>query len=225
MFLNADDLDTFAPNLVLTVVTLVGWMVNYLLCAQRREAEMIDISHALPNLLMCASLFSLFELFAMDMYPYDHQSKHFVQSNLDAVSYKKGRRVSPHRTPCMATLVKMQSGGTKKTTRSRDSESEKCETAETSIEGCEEEHEPTQEEKDDVRLRKIESDIADIVDLIHTGTTRDSANSKVENHRQRVRSDIGEPRPLARVFHDHGGKRIATTKRTQVSCDDQENLD
>jgi hypothetical protein len=77
--------------------------------------------------------------------------------------------------------------------------------------------EPTQEEKDEERLREIEAKIADLVELIHTGTTRDSADSKIKEHSGRVESCRGEPRPLTRVFHDHGGKRIATTRRTQVS--------
>ena len=76
--------------------------------------------------------------------------------------------------------------------------------------------EPTQEEKDEERLREIEAKITDLVELLHTGTTRDSADSKVDEHRERVKSGKGEPRPLLRVFHDHGGKRIATTRRTQV---------
>ena len=76
--------------------------------------------------------------------------------------------------------------------------------------------EPTQEEKDEERLREIEAKIADLVELIHAGTTRDSADSKVGEHRERVKSGKGEPRPLLKVYHDHGGKRIATTRRTQV---------
>jgi hypothetical protein len=76
--------------------------------------------------------------------------------------------------------------------------------------------EPTQEEKDEERLRELEAKIADLVELIHTGTTRDSADVEVDDHRDRVKSGKGEPRPLLRVFHDHGGKRIATTRRTQV---------
>ena len=75
--------------------------------------------------------------------------------------------------------------------------------------------EPTQEEKDEERLRELEAKIADLVELIHTGTTRDSADVEVDDHRDRVKSGKGEPRPLLRVFHDHGGKRIATTRRTQ----------
>lgn len=75
--------------------------------------------------------------------------------------------------------------------------------------------EPTQEEKDEERLREIEAKITDLIELLHTGTTRDSADSKVSEHRERVKSGKGEPRPLLRVFHDHGGKRIATTRRTQ----------
>jgi hypothetical protein len=76
--------------------------------------------------------------------------------------------------------------------------------------------EPTQEEKDEERLREIEAKIADLVELIHSGTTRESADVEVDDHRERVKSGKGEPRPLLRVFHDHGGKRIATTRRTQV---------
>ena len=82
--------------------------------------------------------------------------------------------------------------------------------------GAAEPKEPTQEEKDEERLREIEAKITDLVELLHTGTTRYSADSKVEEHRERVKSGKGEPRPLLRVFHDHGGKRIATTRRTQT---------
>lgn len=71
--------------------------------------------------------------------------------------------------------------------------------------------------KDEERLRKIEPEIAEIVDLIASGTTRSNADAKIEEQRMRVESDKGEPRPLARVFHDHGGKRIPTTRRTQVA--------
>lgn len=76
--------------------------------------------------------------------------------------------------------------------------------------------EPTQEEKDEERLRELEAKIADIVELAHSKTTRDSADSMVDEHRERVKSGKGEPRPLLKVYHDHGGKRIATTRRTQV---------
>ena len=71
--------------------------------------------------------------------------------------------------------------------------------------------------KDEERLRKIEPEIAEIVDLSASGTTRSNADAKIEEQRMRVESDKGEPRPLARVFHDHGAKRIPTTRRTQVA--------
>lgn len=80
------------------------------------------------------------------------------------------------------------------------------------------EQEPTEEEKDEERLREIEERIADLVDLLSEGVTRESADAKVGEHRERVKSCKGEPRPLLRVYHDHGGKRIATTRRTQASC-------
>jgi hypothetical protein len=78
--------------------------------------------------------------------------------------------------------------------------------------------EQTQEEKDEARLREIDSKITDLVDLLHAGVTRASADAKVDEHRTRERASRakGEPRSLQKVFHDHGGKRIATTTRTQV---------
>ena len=76
--------------------------------------------------------------------------------------------------------------------------------------------EPTQEEKDEERLREIEGRLTDLVDLLQQGATRDSADDRVRTARQRVDSGEGESRPLLRVYHDHaGGKRIATTRRTQ----------
>jgi len=81
------------------------------------------------------------------------------------------------------------------------------------------EKEPTQEEKDEERLREIEERIEDLTDLLNQGVTRDSADDRAHEHRERVRSGKGEPRPLLKVFHDHGGKRIATTRRTQVPTD------
>jgi hypothetical protein len=79
------------------------------------------------------------------------------------------------------------------------------------------EKEPTQEEKDEERLREIEERMTDLIDLLSEGVTRESADARVGEHRERVKSGKGEPRPLLKVFHDHGGKRIATTRRTQVS--------
>jgi len=80
---------------------------------------------------------------------------------------------------------------------------------------AEAEKEPTQEEKDEERLREIEERISDLTDLLSQGVTRDSADDRAHEHRERVKSGKGEPRPLLKVFHDHGGKRIATTRRTQ----------
>jgi len=77
------------------------------------------------------------------------------------------------------------------------------------------EKEPTQEEKDEERLREIEERIEDLTDLLNQGITRHSADDRVSDSRDRVKSGKGEPRPLLKVFHDHGGKRIATTRRTQ----------
>jgi hypothetical protein len=79
------------------------------------------------------------------------------------------------------------------------------------------EKEPTQEEKDEERLREIEERMSDLTDLLSEGVTRESADARVGEHRDRVKSGKGEPRPLLKVFHDHGGKRIATTRRTQVT--------
>lgn len=79
------------------------------------------------------------------------------------------------------------------------------------------EKEPTEEEKDEERLREIEERIADLVDLLSQNVTRESADAKVGEHRERVQSGKGESRPLLKVYHDHGGKRIATTRRTQVN--------
>jgi hypothetical protein len=78
-----------------------------------------------------------------------------------------------------------------------------------------EEKEPTQEEKDEERLREIEERIEDLTELLSRGATRDSADDKVADSRERVKSGKGEPRPFLRVFHEHGGKKIATTRRTQ----------
>ena len=72
-----------------------------------------------------------------------------------------------------------------------------------------EEKEPTQEEKDEERLREIEERMTDLTDLLSEGVTRESADARVGEHRDRVKSGKGEPRPLLKVFHDHGGKRIA----------------
>ena len=75
--------------------------------------------------------------------------------------------------------------------------------------------EPTQEEKDEERLREIEARITDLTDLLQQGASRDSTDERVRTARQRVDSGEGESRPLMRVYHDAGGKRIATTRRTQ----------
>jgi hypothetical protein len=77
------------------------------------------------------------------------------------------------------------------------------------------EKQPTQEEKDEERLREIEERMTDLIELLNTGTTRDSADAKIEEHRERVKSGKGEPRPLLKVYHEHKGKKIPTTRRTQ----------
>lgn len=79
------------------------------------------------------------------------------------------------------------------------------------------EKQPTQEEKDEERLREIEERMTDLIELLNTGTTRDSADAKIEEHRERVKSGKGEPRPLLKVYHEHKGKKIPTTRRTQAS--------
>jgi hypothetical protein len=77
--------------------------------------------------------------------------------------------------------------------------------------------EPTQEEKDEERMREIEASIADLTDLMSGGVTRESAEQRMGDARERVESTKGEPRPFLKVYHDHGGKRIPTTRRTQVA--------
>ena len=77
--------------------------------------------------------------------------------------------------------------------------------------------EPTQEEKDEERMREIEAKIADLVELMSSGTTRESADHSVSDAKDRVQTTQGEERPFLRVYHDHGGKRIPTTRRTQVT--------
>ena len=77
------------------------------------------------------------------------------------------------------------------------------------------EKQPTQEEKDEERLREIEEKICDLTELLSQGVTRESADANIGDARERVKSGKGEPRPLLKVYHDHGGKRIATTRRTQ----------
>jgi len=77
------------------------------------------------------------------------------------------------------------------------------------------EKQPTQEEKDEERLREIEERVTDLIELLNTGTTRDSADDRVGEARERVKSGKGEPRPLLKVFHEHKGKKIPTTRRTQ----------
>jgi hypothetical protein len=77
------------------------------------------------------------------------------------------------------------------------------------------EKQPTQEEKDEERLREIEERVTDLVELLNTGTTRESADANIDEHRERVKSGKGEPRPLLKVYHEHKGKKIPTTRRTQ----------
>ena len=75
--------------------------------------------------------------------------------------------------------------------------------------------EPTQEEKDEERMRELEAKIADLVEIMSSGTTRESADHSVSDAKDRVQTTQGEERPFLRVYHDHGGKRIPTTRRTQ----------
>jgi hypothetical protein len=77
------------------------------------------------------------------------------------------------------------------------------------------EKQPTQEDKDQERLMEIEQKICDLTDLLSDNVTRESADGKIDEFRERVKSGVGEPRPFLRVFHEHGGKKISTTRRTQ----------
>jgi len=81
------------------------------------------------------------------------------------------------------------------------------------------EKQPTQEEKDEQRLREIEERVTDLIELLNEGTTREAADDKIGHARERVKSGKGEPRPLLKVYHEHKGKKISTTRRTQVSVD------
>jgi len=83
------------------------------------------------------------------------------------------------------------------------------------------EKQPTQEEKDEERLREIEERMTDLIELLNTGTTRESADAKIDEHRERVKSGKGEPRPLLKVYHEHKGKKIPTTRRTQAMLEDK----
>lgn len=75
--------------------------------------------------------------------------------------------------------------------------------------------EPTAEEKDEERLREIEAKLTDLMELISGDVTRESADERVKTAEERVDSTEGEERPLLKVFHDSGGKKIKTTRRTQ----------
>ena len=77
--------------------------------------------------------------------------------------------------------------------------------------------EPTQEEKDEERMRELEAKITDLTDLLSGGATREKSEQMIGDARARVQSSKGEPRPFLKVYHDHGGKRIPTTRRTQVA--------
>ena len=64
--------------------------------------------------------------------------------------------------------------------------------------------EPTQEEKDEERLREIEGRLTDLVDLLHQGATRDSADERVRTAKQRVDSGVIEqPREGGVVRRQH----------------------
>lgn len=75
---------------------------------------------------------------------------------------------------------------------------------------------PTAEEKDEERLREVEAKIAEVTDLLASNADRDTVDRHIAGHRARVRSADAESKPRLRVFHDHGGKRIQTTRRTQA---------
>ncbi len=75
--------------------------------------------------------------------------------------------------------------------------------------------EPTEEEQDEERLREVEAKLEDLVDLLSHGVTRDSSDAKIDESRSRVASGKGESKPLLRVFHQKGGRRLPTTRRTQ----------
>lgn len=83
---------------------------------------------------------------------------------------------------------------------------------------------PTQEEIDEERLREIEAKIEDITDLLSQNLSRESVDKEIEGHENRVKSTSGESVPYLRVYHDHGGKRIPTTRRTQAKMKLAESL-
>ena len=173
----------------------------------------LEDSKGISRILACASLLSFLEMFAVGLC-----SSQWV---LDTPLYKTGRCECPVSGEDQSEmslslsgietkldeLVKMQ----REKTASKDS-------TEKNRKQTDGKKEQTQEEKDAIRLREIDSKITDLVDLLHTGVTRESADVKVDEHRARVNAvkAKGEPRTLQKVFHDHGGKRIATTTRTQV---------
>jgi len=77
------------------------------------------------------------------------------------------------------------------------------------------EKEPTEEEKDEERLREVEAKLEDLSDLLSQGVSRESADDKIDEAKTRVASGKGESKPLLRVFHQKGGKKLPTTRRTQ----------
>lgn len=74
---------------------------------------------------------------------------------------------------------------------------------------------PTQEEKDEERLKELAGIIKELLDLLAQGVSRQSADEEVERLRQRVASGEDEDRPLLRVYHSHSAGKVPTTRRTQ----------
>ena len=75
---------------------------------------------------------------------------------------------------------------------------------------------PTEEEKDEERLREVEAKIAEVTDLLAGKHSRETADREIEARRARSASTRGESKPYLRVFHEHGGKKFQTTRRTQA---------
>lgn len=74
---------------------------------------------------------------------------------------------------------------------------------------------PTQEELDEERLRELTKIIKELLDMLAHGVSRQSADEEVDRLRRRVASGEDEGKPLLRVYHDHGGRKVCTTRRTQ----------
>jgi hypothetical protein len=74
---------------------------------------------------------------------------------------------------------------------------------------------PTQDEIDEKRLKELAPVIKELLDMLGKGVSRQSADEEVSRLRSRVSSCEDEPRPLLRVYHDHAGTKVPTTRRTQ----------